>query len=59
MRLLIHPHHHEKQNQYYKVTDMWEGVPENCYGGSGIFINEFDLDEYAEDWEIVTDYRFI
>ena len=20
----------EKQNQYYKVTDMWEGVPENC-----------------------------
>jgi len=54
-KVIIDVCYDENQNEYYKVTDEYGDVPDNC--DSGVFLSEYDIDDYADNWDIVTDYR--
>ena len=56
-RVIIDVYYDENQNQYYKVKTVTGNPPNNC--DSGVFLNEYDIDDYDDDWDVVTDYRVV
>ena len=51
----------ECQNEYYRVY-LYNSItqyepPSNCINGTGIFLDEHDMKEYYDGWDIVEDWR--
>jgi len=53
--VIIDVYFDENQNEYYKVKTIIGNPPDNC--DSGVFLNEYDIDEYSDKWYVVRDYR--
>ena len=54
-KVIIDVYFDEKQNEYYRVKTVTGNTPDNC--DSGVFLDEYDIEEYSYEWDVVRDYR--
>lgn len=58
-KVIIDVYHDESGHQFYKVCldDGTYKTPPNNLSGNGFFLQSYDIDDHADEWEIVEDYR--